>query len=242
MLLLRGIDALSLSACFLAAGILFYSGPARVLAACVLLGGLSLLVRTDGFAAALLLAGALSAMACSECVISRSAFLLSVAAAILSGSLTGLVPLGIAAAAAVFPAASINRSAFIGAGLAASVAAGGIPLASPPAARRAEEYFVRGGIAWEHSERLDLSAPALVLEAGEAEPADLRILLSAGGVRDDEPVGFVMAGDTSFPVPSGEVRIRMNEPVFPVSVVLSRRWKPMNHPVIHFIGAEAGTE
>lgn len=203
----RGIDALSLSASFLAAGILFYRGPERVLAACIFIGGLSLMVRTDGFTAALLLAGALSAMACSECFISRSAFFLSVAGVVLSGSLTGVVP-----------------------------------LASRPATLHAEEYFVRGGIEWDHSQRLDLSVPELVLEVGEVEPVNLRILLSAGGVRDDEPVGFVMAGDTSFPVPSGEVRIRMNEPVFPISVVLSRRWKPMNHPVIHFIRAEAGTE
>lgn len=207
ILLTRGIDPLSVAACFLAAGFLFYSGGRRVLAASVLLGGLSLLVRTDGFAAVLILAAALSAMTASEYIVSRSAFFLSVAGVVLSGSLTGVVP-----------------------------------LASRPAARHADEYFVRGGIAWDHSDRLDLSTPRLVLEAGDSEPVNIRILLSAGGVRDDEPVGFVLAGDTSFPVPPGEVRIRMNEPVFPVSVVLSRRWKPMNHPVIHFIGAEAETE
>ena len=207
ILLTRGIDPLSVSVCFLAAGFLFYIGEKRVLAASVLLGGLSLLVRTDGSAAALILAAALSAMAASESILSRSAFFLSVAGIVLSGSLAG-------------PVQPDSR----------------------PVVRYAEEYFVRGGIAWDHSDRLDLSTPRLVLEAGDSEPANIRILLSAGGTRDSLPLGFVLAGDTSFPVPPGEVCIHMREPVFPVSLVLSRRWKPFNHPVIHFIGAEAATE
>lgn len=242
ILLTGGIDPLSLSVCFLAAGLAFYSGEKRVLAASAVLGGLSLLVRSDGFAAALVMTAALSAMSASDSIVSRSAFFLSAAGVVLSGSLTGLVPLGIAAAAAIFPSASFHRSAAIGAGLAVAVAAGGIPMAPRPPARHAQEHFVGEGIIWEYSDRLDLSAPRLVLEAGDAEPRHVRILLSAGGIRDTLPLGFVLAGDTSFPVPPGEVSINIREPAFPVSVVLSRRWKPMNHPVIHFIGAEAGTE
>lgn len=242
IILTRGIGPLAVSACFLAGGLLFFRGGKTVLASSVLLGGLSLLVSTEGFAASLILAAALTATAGSESIISRSVLFLSVAGVILSGALAGLVPLGIAAAAAVFPAAPVHRSAAVAAGLAAALVAGGIPLASRPAAGHAREHFVPGGVAWEHSDRLDLSAPRLVLEAGDAQPRDVRILLSAGGTRDTLPVGFVLAGDTTFPVPHGEVSIHMTEPAFPVSIVLSRPWKPMNHPVIHFIGAEAGTE
>ncbi|MBN2607630.1 MAG: hypothetical protein JXA64_00830 [Candidatus Fermentibacteraceae bacterium] len=240
--LLRGPSLLAGSACLLTAGLLTYRGVRIALVAALFLGGLSLMARRPSAMAALLITGSMIAMAGSDRIISRVLILASTGLTFASGALDDLLPLVPAVLAAAFLPGARRRGAVEGAGLVLMLLAAGLPAASDRNVARGWERIEGGTAEWTHDEPLDLATPVLVLDAGEERFQHLSLTMSAGGTRDRLPVGMVVSGDSTLPVMPGDNTLEIDHPDFPVTVLLTREWKPFNHPVIHFIRAEAGVE
>jgi len=240
--LVRGPSLLAGSLCLLTAGILTYRGVRIALAASFFLGGLSMMAGPPSIMAALLMTGSMIALAGSDRIISRVLILASTGLAIASGALDNLFLLFPAVLAAVFLPRAWQRGAAEGAGLAVMLLAAGLPAAADPNIAHASESIEEGTAEWIHSEPMDLATPVLVLEAGEEKIEHLSLILSAGGTRDQLPVGLVVSGESTMPVMPGDNTLEIRNPDFPVTVLLTRGWKPFNHPVIHLICAEARVE
>lgn len=243
VLLMRGVDAVSVSICLMLAGCMEYRGGRQGLVLVLFPAFLALLAGSSpDFQAALVLAGAATGLVMSQSPVSRLLLSLAVLLTALIGPLSGLLPLVPFALVSMPAAVRRHRAALIAAGTVLVVVLGGLPLAEVPARLHGSEIRSEGSITWDHSRSLDLSAPSLVLEAGGRRPATLHLRLSAGGTRDTEPVGRAVSGDTMFAVMPGENLIVFRDPEMPVEITLYRNWRPFNHPVVHFTGAEARCE
>jgi hypothetical protein len=213
-----------------------------MLAASVLFGGLSFLSGDPALSAVLILTAPIPAMIGSRGKLSRVFFLASGVTAVLTGDIPGSIPLIPALLVCAFLPGAFTRGLAAAAGILLMVLLSGLP---GPASR---DYAYASGVIdgtvvrWEYEESVDLSNPVLILRSGDIQVRRLSIMLSAGGTRDPLPVGEVVSGTSILPVMPGDNSLEIHRPVFPVRIAVSRRWSPFNHPVIHFIDAEARIE
>jgi len=238
VLLFIGAGWYCLSLCLLAAGAAFHRGDPQVRTALLALGGLSLVSGGNGGSVALVTAASLSGLWVSDSPVSRTAFAACVMTALPEGSVENLVPLLPSAALAIPLRRTWQRGGLIMAGMASVMLLGGIPGASSPNEARAVENAGTAATSWYHSVPLDLSSPVLLLERGEDGAGILRIRCSAGGVRDAGTVAAVLSGGEEVLIDMGTDTLELAAPEFPVRIEIVRDWRPFNHPVVHFLGAE----
>ncbi len=235
----HGFSFFSMAVCLYAAGTALLRGPRAVTLLAVTLGGFSLLSFGSGPGPALLTAGAVLAVAFSASTISRLLFCLSAAAVLFYGTIEGMIPI----AAALFLASPLSRerwrSLMLAGGLMATLLISGLPSNEEHRIFVSEEVLIDNGLIWPGPVELNLSMPQIVLYAPGMDIAEMTLHVSAGGVRDHDPLGYAASGDSTFPVYPGENILLIEEPEFPVSIRISRPWKPFNHPVIHFDYGEA---
>lgn len=236
----RGLDALSLSICALAAGALLERDRGPMPAAALLACGLALIFSSEAASSALLLSVPVWSLWSSDRMPCRILYAGAVLLAFLHGSVINVLPLVPAAAVAVFLGRRWRRGTVLGAAMVIVLALGRMPVARTPYIAHASETVLDGGVSWSRDSSLDLSSPVLYLD-GEADwDGILRIEYSAGGVREPGPVASVTSGDTTVLMMSGGSLLEIECRGFPVRIELLRGWKPFNHPVVHFLGAEVG--
>lgn len=239
VLILHGFSFFTLAVCLFAAGTALLKGPLSVTYSAIILGGLSLLLAGGSGGPALITIGALMAVLLSESPVSRYLFSLCAAAILIEGSIEGLLPL----IAALFIASPVNRDKWrtliLAAGVVLLLIITGIPSAQENRILVLQEVLTTEAVVWPMPAELNLGMPELILKAPGKEPVSLRLEVSAGGVRDNDPVGYVTSAGRRFPVYPGENTLIIENPEFPVSIRISRPWKPFSHPVIHFFSAEA---
>jgi hypothetical protein len=236
--ILHGLSFFTTAVFFYAAGTAFVKGQKTLILLTVFLCGLSVL-SCDSLGPSLLTVGAVLAISFSDFSISRYLFLLSVSAIVLSGVIEGIVPLLAAALAASLLKKELWRLVILAAGFSAVLIISGLPNPDEYPLAVCEEVLTDNGVLWTWTSELDLSMPELLIKDPHKDISNITLQLSAGGVRDSIPVGFVISGNRAFPVRSGENIVLIDEPQFPVSIRMSRHWELFTHPVIHVDSAEA---
>jgi len=183
---------------------------------------------------------ALLALLAEPSRVRRLAFVAPMAVLVSSGSFRDALPLAIAAGAAGIPARKDLRLALLAAGACACLLAGGLPGAygtdaSPWVARS----VARGeGACWPDTVTLDHSAPVLLLDLSPVEGMEVELHASGGGVRDGDPVGRLeLPGGTRWDIPPRDTSFTFVAPRGTARVVLSRAWRPFEHPVVRFCSA-----
>lgn len=238
VLISHGFSIFVMAICLYAAGTALIKGPRAVTFIAVFLGGLSLLSFGSSQGPLMIAAGAAFAVVFSVSAVSRYCFFLSAAAVLLSGRIEGMVPLAAACLAASPVKRDKWRAIILAMGLCAVLIISGLPSTAEHRYLVSQEVLIEDGVIWSEPAELNLGMPELLLRAPGAEAACMTLKVSAGGVRDSNPVGYVTSADRTFPVYPGENTLVIEEPVFPVSIRISRSWKPFYHPVIHFEFAE----
>jgi len=239
VVILHGISFFTLAVCLYAAGTALIKAPLSVTYSAIILGGLSLLIAAGSGGPALIMIGALLVVLLSESPASRYLFSLCAAAILIEGSIHGLLPL----IAALFIASPVNRdkwrTVILAGGAVLLLIITGIPSARENRFIVLQEVLCPEAVVWAMPAELNLGMPELILKAPGKEAVSLRLEVSAGGVRDNDPVGYVTSAGRRIPVYPGENTLIIEDPEFPVSIRISRPWKPFSHPVIHFYSAEA---
>ncbi len=237
--ILHGFSFFAIAVCLYAAGTVFIKGPRAVNYTAVILGGLSILFAGGSPGAALLTIGAVLAVVLSESPASRYLFFLSATAILIEGGIEGILPL----TAAVLVASPVKRdkwrAVILAAGISVMLIISGLPSIEEKRSLVLQELMIDGKILWSAPAELNLSMPELILEAPGVDAACMTLKVSGGGVRDTNPVGYVISSDRNYPVYPGENTLFIEVPEFPVTIRISRSWKPFSHPVIHFYSAEA---
>ncbi|NOQ21852.1 MAG: hypothetical protein GQ565_04265 [Candidatus Aegiribacteria sp.] len=227
-----------MAVCLYAAAAALIKGPRAVTVIVVFLGGLSLLSFGGSLGPLPLTAGIAFAAVFSLSVASRYLFFLSAAAVLIEGAIEGMVPL----TAAVLAASPVKndkwRAIILAGGLSAVLIISGLPSTKACRSLVLQEALSEEGVVWKEPAELNLGMPELLLQAPGIDVACMTLRVSAGGVRDTSPVGYVTSADRTFPVYPGENTLIIEEPEFPVSIRISRSWKPFYHPVVHFHFAE----
>ncbi|MCD4702252.1 MAG: hypothetical protein K8S24_10395 [Candidatus Aegiribacteria sp.] len=239
ILISHGFSVFAVAVCLYAAGTAFLRGQQSVTMITVFLGGLSILSFGGSLGPALLTAGAAFAVVFSVSTVSRYLFFLSAAAVLFSGAIEGIAPLTAAALVAATVKRERWRAMILTGGLLAVLIISGLPTAPEYRFSVSEEVLVENGVIWPEPAELNLGRPRLLLQAPLTDYTEMTFQVSAGGVRDSSPVGHVASADRIFPVYPGENTILIEEPEFPVSILISRSWKPFTHPVIHFVFGKA---
>ena len=234
-----GFSIFALAVSLYATGTALLKGPRAVTLIAVFLGGLSLLSFNSSLSPVLLTTGAALAVAFSVSTVARYFFFLSAAAILFSGAIEGIAPLTAAALTAAPVKKQKWRAIILAGGLSAVLIISGLPLAPEYRFSVSEEVLTENGVIWQEPVELNLSRPQLLLQVPRVDFTRMTVQVSAGGVRDSRPVGYVASADSIYPVHPGENTILIEEPDFPVSIRISRQWKPFTHPVIHFVFGEA---
>lgn len=239
VLILHGFSFFTLAVCLYAAGTALIKGPLSITVSAIILGGLSLLIAVGSGGPALIMIGALLAVVLSESPASRYLFCICAAAILIEGSIVGLLPI----IAALFIASPVNRdkwrTVILAGGVLLMLIITGIPSARENRFLVLQEALYPEAVVWHLPAELNLGMPELILKAPGKEAVSLRLEVSAGGVRDNDPVGYVTSARRRVPVYPGENTLIIEDPEFPVSIRICRSWKPFSHPVIHFYSAEA---
>jgi len=231
---------------FLTAAVLMYAGGAVFIrcrlaaeAAVILTGGFAVLSIAESTGPVILATGAVLALACSRSAVSRYFFLLCAAAVAISGAIEGMIPLIIALAAAAFMKDAMLRCIILAAGLSAVLLISGLPRSHEYPFSEPRVILAGDTVLWQEPLELNLGSPEMILKYPHMNVTEVTLHVSAGGVRDSDPVGYAYSGSSIIPISSGEHAILFQQPEFPVYVRISREWKPFTHPVIHFRSAEA---
>lgn len=239
VLILHGFSFFTMAVCLYAAGAVLIKGSRAVTYLVVIFGGLSLLYVNGSGGTALLTIGAVLAVALSESSTSRYLFSISAAAILIEGVIAGVLPL----AAAILVASPVKRdklrAVILAGGVSAVLIIYGLPSVQEHRFFVLHENLYQGAVNWPEPAELNLGMPELILQAPGAATARMTIKVSGGGVRDNNPVGYITSDDRRYPVYPGENTVIIDEPEFPVSIRITRSWKPFSHPVIHFKFAEA---
>ncbi len=235
----HGFSIFALAVCLYAAGTSLLRGQQSLTLITIFLGGLSLLSFSSTLGSVLLTAGAALAVAFSVSAVSRSLFCLSAAAVLLSGAIEGTAPFIAAAITAALVKKEKWRALILAGGLSGVILFSGLPSAPGYNSSVSEEALTENGVMWPQPSELNLAKPRLLLQAPGIDIREMTLRISAGGVRDTCQVGHVISAGRTFPVYPGENILLIQEPEFPVSILISRKWKPFTHPVIHFVSAEA---
>lgn len=239
VLISHGFSFFALAVCLYAAGTALLKGQQSITLIAIFLGGMSLLSFSSSLGPPILTAGAVLAVAFSVSTTSRVLFCLSAAAILFSGAIEGIAPLIAAALAAASLKKEKWRAIILAGGLSAVLIISGLPSSPEYHFSVSEEVLIENAVLWPEPSELNLSKPHLFLQAPRTDFTEMTIQVSAGGVRDSCPLGYVASADRTFPVYPGENILMIEKPDFPVSIRISRHWKPFTHPVIHFVFAEA---
>ncbi len=242
LLIFRGSGGLVPPFGLFLAGVFLYRGRPHVLAAALILACFSMIAPQSTSGAALLLFGGLLLLSSSKDIPASVPVVLSVSWVALAGEISGLAALVPACFAALLCRRIWMRAGVLYLGLAISVLVSGLPRCLVPAPGHADAQLRENSVSWSFTGPLDLENPKILLEAQGVPSDSLEITVSAGGTRDDEPLGRITSGGTSAAIMPGISTVRILSPVFPVEVEMTRDWKPFNHPVIHFLGAESSLD
>ncbi len=237
--ILHGFSFFTIAICLYTAGTALLKGPRAVTYFTVISGGLSLLFVSGTGGPALLTIGAVLAVVLSDSAASRYLFFLSAVCILLTGAIDGILPLTAAVLVASVFKRDKWRALILAGGVSALLIISGLPSSKEPGSFVSEEILRDGKVLWTEPAQVNISMPELILQAPGIDAAFITLKVSAGGVRDSNLVGYVNSADRTFPVYPGENTLIIEEPEFPVSIRLSRSWKPFSHPVIHFESAEA---
>jgi hypothetical protein len=133
----------------------------------------------------------------------------------------------------VFPAG--DRARLVSAGIlaAAAFALFGIPAASPPGERVMQEEFAGGRTTWPGMTSIDLGHPAMLLRITPDEGGMVTMRTAGGGIRTAEPLGMICSDEQAVAIIPGLDTISLYCPRGTVSILLTRGWRPFEHPVIH---------
>lgn len=236
---LHGFSFFTIAICLYTAGTALLKGPRAVTYFTIISGGLSLLFVSGTGGPALLTIGAVLAVVLSDSAASRYLFFLSAAFILLTGAIDGILPLTAAVLVASVLKRGKWRALILAAGFSAVLIISGLPSVRERPILVLQEVLYQDAVIWSVPAELNLGMPELILEAPGKDPVCMTLTVYGGGVRDNDPVGYVTSDDRIFPVYPGENTLIIEEPEFPVSIRLSRSWKPFSHPVIHFVSAEA---
>ena len=239
VLVLHGFSFFAIAACLYAAGTALVKGPRTVTYSAFIFGGVSLLFADNSQGSAMLMMGAVIAVVLSDSAVSRYLFFLSAAAILFDGAIQGILPLTAALLVASHVKRVKLRTIILAGGVFAVLIFSGLPSAREQRILVLQEVMSQGAVIWPARAELNLSMPELILQAPGTTPSRLTVTLHGGGVRDNDPVGYITSDDRTFPLYSGENILVIEQPEFPVSIRISRSWKPFFHPVIHFDSAEA---
>jgi hypothetical protein len=239
VIILHGFSFFAMAVCLYAGGVALIKGTKAATFSAVVFGGLSLLFFNVSEGPALLAIGAVLAVVLSDSAPSRYLFFLSAAAILIDGAIEGMIPL----TAAVLVASPVKRdklrAVILAGGFFAVMIISGLPSIEQHRSLVSQQLLIDEKVLWPETVELNLSMPELILEAPGIDAEWITLKVSAGGVRDSNPVGYVTSAGRTFPVYPGENALIIEEPDFPVSIRISRFWKPFTHPVIHFNSAEA---
>ena len=171
----------------------------------------------------------------------RLAIALPLVVLIAWGNLPGIVPLSAGAAAAIVPGRRKWRFALLTAGTGAGLIFIGLPGTVDHGTRTARSIAAGGGALWPDTVSLFHSSPGLQLDLSTVTGMEIRAGLSAGGLRSDEPAGYLLLGpDTVRTIMSGDTVITFTASTASATIVQVPDWKPFNHPVLRFYGAATG--
>ncbi|MEN8208637.1 MAG: hypothetical protein ABFR50_05220 [Candidatus Fermentibacteria bacterium] len=237
--ILHGFSFFTIAVSLYSAGTALVRGNRAVTVISIIAGGLALLFVRTGGASALLMTGAVFAVLFSDRIISRYLFALSSAAILFSGVLSGIIPLAASLIAASHVKSDKWRAAVLAGGILGVLIIFGPPSTYIHRSAVSEELLAEGQVIWPAPSELNLGMRELFLEAPGIEPDCITLKVYAGGVRDNDPVGSAISGDRVFSVYPGENTLIIEEPEFPISIKITRTWKPFSHPVIFFEYAEA---
>jgi len=237
--ILHGFSFFAIAACLFAAGTALTKSNRAVTYSAIIFGGLSLLFANGGEGSAMLVIGAAIAVVLSDYAVSRYLFFLSAAAIMIDGAIEGMLPLTAALLVASYFKRAMFRTAILAGGVFAVMIISGLPSAREQRILVLQEVMSQGAVLWPARAELNFSIPELILQAPGTTPSRLTVTVHGGGVRDNDPVGYITSDDRTFPVYSGENILVIEQPEFPVSIRINRFWKPFTHPVIHFDSAEA---
>ncbi|GEM_PF-2910555 len=174
----------------------------------------------------------------SSSLLSRVFSLAALAFCIASGGVTSLEFMTLAALASLPFRERKWRTLALGLGMTATVAILGLPQPVCRSRLYAAERMEDDGTVWRCDSPLTLATPELLLDASPPEYGKLTMWCDAGGTRTDAPVALVISGrDTAYVYP-GSNTVEISDPAFPVFLRLADSWKPMNHQVVHFLGAK----
>ncbi len=157
-----------------------------------------------------------------------------------SGPVSGILPLLAGLLPAALPRLRALRYPAAAVGATVMLLLSGLPAAPSGPARHLEERLEGERPLWPETTAVNLASPSLRLEMPGMEGVDVRIMMTAGGVRDDtEPLGRVVSGSDTIPVQAGRGAVLVVDASGPVTVLLDREWSPFNHPVIWVGPADA---
>jgi len=235
----HGFSIFAVAVCLYAAGTALIRNHRAVTIMAIISGGLSLLFVSGSGGPALLIIGAVLAVVFSNSTASRYLFSLSAAVILFSGAIEGIFPL----TAAVLVASPVKRdkwrAVILAGGFSAVLIISGLPSSEDHHSLVLHESLYEGTVIWPSPAELNMGMPELILQAPAIDAVSMTLKMYAGGVRDSSPVGYVASAEREYPVYSGENTLIIDEPEFPVSIRISRSWRPFSHPVIHFYHAKA---
>jgi hypothetical protein len=238
-LIIHGFSFQAIAICLYFAATAFFKGRREISFILYLIGGISLLSFGESASEPLIAAGTLLAVLFSATVRTRIIYLLASSSLLLSGSIEGLLPITATVFAAVPAGVAEWRVLIVAAGLVLTLITSGLPTSAQRQFCYSDEEIHGNTVIWPQRYELKLNMPEIRLQAHGEAISNMTVLVSGGGVRDRSEVGLIVSGERSYEIYSGENMIKVELPVFPISIQLTREWKPFTHPVIHLIYAEA---
>jgi hypothetical protein len=134
---------------------------------------------------------------------------------------------------AAFPAGRMTRLAIACTAGAAAFALFGIPAASPPEEIVMQELFTDGRTTWPGMVSVDLGHPVMLLRVTPDSGGTIIIRTAGGGIRAEEPLGMIVSDEQAVAIMPGIDTTSLRCPQGTASIILTRGWRPFEHPVIH---------
>jgi hypothetical protein len=204
--------------------------PSRAAAAIAL--ALSAAGRDAPAQALLMISGALICLS-GRTLAARTAGLASVLIAGQAPHLSNAWVPGAVLLTSVLPAAERTRLALAGITAAAAFAFFGPPAASLPGERVMQELFAGGRTTWPDMASIDLGHPVMLLRVTPDDGGTVTIRTAGGGIRTAEPLGMIISDEQAVAIIPGLDTLSLYCPQGTASILLTRSWRPFEHPVIH---------
>lgn len=203
--------------------------------ACLLLLGIAAVLPFDSQSSALVIASGILVVLNGRSLLIRLSGLCSILLTALQGSVSGLTFILILSALAVFPNRRKWRFVSMTLGLALCLVLTGLPDARLHPELIAQERHIEDRLAWTYVPALHAGSPAVLFRTSVVDEGVLHLPVDAGGVRDDLPVGTILAGEQSITFGAGQDTLHV--PFIAgdsIRVRISRPWASFEHTVIHF--------